>query len=151
VSDPSIKHGPNGEAPALGYDAATNHALVALQVANVFQDTVTNQWYGMLSVSAQNVAQAGYVALSTAPTQTTANTDTTYIFGSQVNTVLIQNNTTANLNYAFDAAATAGSLVLLPGQYFEKPKKVTSVHLLTALATNVNGTAANNIVLLGEL
>jgi hypothetical protein len=111
------------------------------------------QWQENLEVianAATIVAQSGYVALTTPAAQTTAATDTPYTFGSQVNTVIIQNNTAANLNFAFDVAATAGSLLLTPGQYYEKPKKVTVVHLLTTLATNVNGTAANNIVLLGE-
>ena len=97
------------------------------------------------------VAQSGYVTLTTPAAQTTANTDTLYTFSSQINTVIIQNNTAANLNFAFDAAATVGSLLLVPGQYYEKPKKVTVVHLLTTAATNVNGTSGSNIVLLGEL
>jgi hypothetical protein len=97
------------------------------------------------------VAAAGYVALSSPPTQTGVGTDTTFTFSQQVNNVIIQNNSTVNVNVSFDSTATAGSILLTPGQYYEKAKKVTAVHLLTSSAVNVNGSSANNIVLLGEL
>jgi hypothetical protein len=99
----------------------------------------------------QFISQAGYIALSTPAAQTNNGSDTTYTFSSQVNTVIIQNNTTVNVNYAFDVAASAGSLLLLPGQLLVYSKKITAVHLFTAAAQNVNGTSAANIVLLGEL
>lgn len=100
----------------------------------------------------QYVSQSGYVAASgTPPTVTVASTDTSYTFSSQVDTVILQNNTTATLYYAFDATASAGSLSLAPGQVLFYSKKVTVVHLYTIAAQNINGTTAGNIVLLGEL
>lgn len=96
------------------------------------------------------ISQAGYIAIL-GPTQTSANEDTTFTFAQPVNTVVIQNNTSAVLNYAFDQEASAGSLLLAAGQQLIYSKCVTEVHLFTASATNVNGTSAGNIVLLGEL
>lgn len=99
----------------------------------------------------QFVSQSGYVALTSPPAQTNAGSDTTLTFGSQVNTILIQNNSTSTINFAFDTAASAGSLALAAGQIFIYSKKVTTVHLYTANAANVNGTSSGNIVVLGEL
>ncbi len=101
------------------------------------------------SVDGSNAA--GYVALTSPPTATNAGSDTSLTFSQQVNNVIIENNTSANVYYAFDTAATLGSLVLVPGTYYEKPKKVTVLHLLTAAAQNINGTAVGGIAVLGEL
>lgn len=98
-----------------------------------------------------SLSQAGYVALVAPATQTSAAADTTFTFAQTVNTVVIQNNTAAVLNYAFDQAASAGSLALAAGQQIIYSKRVTAVHLYTTNATNVNGTTSGNIVLLGEL
>lgn len=98
-----------------------------------------------------SLSQAGYVALVAPATQTSAGADTTFTFSQTVNTVILQNNTTAVLNYAFDQAASAGSLSLAAGQQLVYSKRVTAVHLFTTAATNVNGTTSGNIVLLGEL
>lgn len=99
----------------------------------------------------QWIGQSGYIAASSPPTTTNVGADTTYTFSSQVNTVILQNNTAAVVNYAFDTAASAGSLSLAAGQTLIYSKKVTVVHLYTAAAQNINGTTAGNIVLLGEL
>lgn len=98
-----------------------------------------------------SVSQSGYVALSSPPTQTNSGSDTTFTFSKQVNCVIIQNNTGSNVNFAFDGAASAGSLLLATGQTFIYAKRVTAVHLYTSSAQNVNGTSGSNIVLLGEL
>jgi hypothetical protein len=102
-------------------------------------------------VPSQDIEQSGYVTASSPPSQTNAGSDTPYTFSSQVNRLIIQNNTSANLNYAFDTAASAGSFLLVPGATLVYPKKCTVLHLYTAVAQNINGTAAGNIVVLGAL
>lgn len=102
-------------------------------------------------VPTQDVEQSGYVAASSPPSATNVGSDTTYTFSSQVNRVIIQNNTSANVNYAFDTAASAGSFVLASNAMVVYPKKVTALHLYTAAAQNINGTSAGNIVVLGAL
>jgi len=95
--------------------------------------------------------QSGYVSATSPPTATNAGSDTPYTFSSQVNRVIIQNNTSTNVNYAFDAVASAGSLVLAPGSMLVYPKKCTVLHLYTVATQNINGSAASNIVVLGAL
>jgi hypothetical protein len=102
-------------------------------------------------VPTQDIEASGYVAATTPPATTNAGSDTLYIFSSQVNRVIIQNNTSANVNYAFDVASSAGSFLLVPGATLIYPKKVTVLHLYTVAAQNINGTSAGNIVVLGAL
>lgn len=99
----------------------------------------------------EDIERPGYVALTTPPVATNAGTDTVLTFASQVNRVEIYNGSTAILNYAFDVAATLGSLVLPPGYQLDKAKKITAVHILTAAAVTINGTTAGNIVVLGSM
>lgn len=102
-------------------------------------------------LAAQDIEQAGYVAPSSPPSVTNAGADTSYTFTSQVSRVIVQNNTSANLNIAFDAVASAGSLLVTPGTMLIYPKKCTVLHLFTASAQTLNGTSAANIVVLGAL
>ena len=147
-----------------GSVTVTGHAVpVNFAPRNINANQVNGPWTQNLTqinsatlsntnpVPVQWVGQSGYVALTSPAAQTNAGSDTLYTFSSQVNTVILQNNTGANLNYAFDVAATVGSLLLPTGQTLIYSKKVTVVHLFTAAATNVNGSSASNIVLLGEL
>ena len=99
--------------------------------------------------SALQIAQKG--ALTTTAGATVANTAYSATFASQVNHVLLSNNTTANLNYEFENAATAGSDVLAPGQKLLMDVQCITVSLLTATIENVNGSAAANIVVRGWL
>lgn len=99
----------------------------------------------------EDIEQSGYIAASSPPTTTNAGSDTSYTFSSQVSRVILQNNTSANAYYAFDTAASAGSLSLVPGAMLVYPKKCTVLHLYTTSAQNINGTTANNIVVLGAL
>ncbi len=99
----------------------------------------------------EDIEQAGYIAATSPPATTNAGSDTPYTFSAQVNRIILMNNTSANVNYAFDAVASAGSLVLTPGSMLVYPKKCTALHLYTAAAQNINGTAAANIVVLGAL
>ena len=91
------------------------------------------------------------IAATSPPSATNAGSDTSYIFSQTVNHVLIQNNTSANLNYAFDVAASAGSYLLVPGAFVVWDRLCTVLHLYTAAAQNINGTSAGNIVVEGTL
>ncbi|SRR6266849_250039 len=148
---------------ALAYDPVSQQ-LVLVQAVSVTTDTVNgkNVKYGALQLSplpasqnligyVEDIEQAGYIALTSPPAQTNAGSDTTLTFSQQVNRVIIQNNTSANAYYAFDTAASLGSLLLVPGAFLVYPKKVTSPHLYTVAAQPINGTSAGNIVVLGAL
>ena len=106
---------------------------------------------GNNNILTPNLEQSGYVALSSPPAQTNAGTETVLTFSQQVNNVSIYNGTSSNINYAFNETVTAGSLVLAPGYQLDKSKQVTTVHLLTASAQNINGSSAGNIVVKGAL
>ena len=99
----------------------------------------------------QFVNQPNYVALTSPPSATNAGSDTALTFAQQVSQVTIQNNCGANVNYNFDAAASPGTFLLPTGQTVVWPKKVTSPHLYTAGAQNLNGSSSGNIIVTGEL
>ena len=65
--------------------------------------------------------------------------------------MVISNATGADVHYAFDATASAGSPALPTGQHLVYPKNVTVVHLYTAASQNLNGSAAGNVTVQGEL
>src|SRR5713226_1363517 len=102
-------------------------------------------------VPSQDIEQANYIALTSPPSATNAGSDTSLTFSQQVNRVIIQNNSPANANFAFDAVASAGSLVLVPGAMLVYPKKCTTLHLFTAAAQNINGSTVGSIAVLGAL
>lgn len=60
--------------------------------------------------------------------------------------VILQNNTAAIVNYDIDAATTLGSLSLAAGATIVLDIEMTTLHLRTAAAQQVNGSAAANIV-----
>jgi hypothetical protein len=99
----------------------------------------------------QDIEQQGYIAATSPPSTTNAGSDTAYTFSSQINRVIIQNNTSANLNFDFDQAASAGSFLCLPGTMIIYPKKCTALHLYTAAAQNINGSTSGNIIVRGAL
>lgn len=105
----------------------------------------------LLPVSREFVSQASYIDLVNPQASTNAGSETIYTFEQEINTVNLQNNSGADLNYAFNSTVTAGSLVLADGQTLIYSKKITTVHLLTAGAETVNGSSSGGIVLLGEL
>lgn len=95
--------------------------------------------------------QIGYVSLVSPPAQTNAGSDTALTFAETVTTVTIQNNTAGSINVAFNATASAGSLLIPAAATLVEEKQCTVLHLYTASAQNINGTSANNIVVLGEV
>lgn len=89
------------------------------------------------------------VALSAPAAALTAGADTTFTFASQVKHIVIQNNTTSDININLDAAATLGTILVKAGQLLSLEAPGTAVHILSAAASNVNGSTGANIVLLG--
>jgi len=83
------------------------------------------------------------------PTQTTAGADTAWSFAQKVRHIMIQNNTAGNVQFSPDAVTSAGSPILASGGTLFFDLRVTTMHLLTASAQNINGTSAGNIVVWG--
>lgn len=97
------------------------------------------------------VAVAGYVSLSSPPAQTNAGADTSLLFASPVGHWFIQNNTTANVMFDLETAASLGSPLIAAGQMITSDVPLSQLHLFTAAAQNINGTTAGNIVIRGWL
>jgi len=93
-----------------------------------------------LKVSATNVSVSG------GPTN--AGADSSLTFSSQVKHWSMQNNSSINVYYDFDTAATTGSFVLPPGGQVWWEWPVTVVHVYTASSLSVN--TVNGIVLKGR-
>lgn len=105
----------------------------------------------LLPISREFISQAGYIDLVDPQASTNAGSETIYTFAQEINAVNLQNNTGADVAYAFNRTATAGSLILADGQTLIYSKKIITVHLFTAGAQTVNATTSGGIVLLGEL
>jgi hypothetical protein len=128
-----------------GYDP-TSDSVGAKELDSVTIASSTTRGPLRVVVSALN----GIIGPAAAqPTTTNVGTDTSWSFTSQVRHLMIQNNTSANVQFSLDVAATAGSPILTPGATFFADIRVTAVHLLTAAAQNINGTSAGNIIVWG--
>jgi len=97
----------------------------------------------------EDIEQSGYIALTSPPANTNAGSDTVLTFSSQVSRVIVQNNTSATFYLDFDQVASTASFAILPGTLLVYPKKCTSPHLYTTVATPLN--AASGILLRGAL
>lgn len=111
---------------------------------------------GSNAVPILSSAATGYVAAyGSNPAALTSSTDYSFKWGAsgttQVNHIMIQNNTSTNLNFDLDVAATAGSPLLAPGQTIFFDVQTTVVHLFQAGTPNVNGSSASNVVVRGWL
>ncbi len=95
-----------------------------------------------------NIAQQA-VALSSPPTNTNAGADTPLTFKSQVNHLLVQNNTAAAAFVEVEAVASTASIQIAAGGLFQKDIECLSLHLFTAAAQPIN--AASGIVVRGWL
>lgn len=120
-------------------------------VANISVTDPTNTSYQM-KVNADGSINTGQntgasIALSSPPSTTNAGSDTQLTFTTKANHFLIQNNTNANVYVGLDAAASPSSIVLVPGAMWRDNISVTSPHLYTVAAQNINGTTG--IVVLG--
>ena len=70
---------------------------------------------------------------------------------TQVNHLMIQNNSGATLNWELDATATAGSPTLANGSTVFLDVQTSTLHLLQTGTPAVNGTSSGNIVVRGWL
>jgi hypothetical protein len=129
MADPTIKRGPSGEIPALGYDPTTKHAMVPLEVVNVVQDATTGQWYGILNVNAS--FNASSLAVNDANTP--------------ANTLLVNSDGSINVN----AAAAANQRVNAHSGDFVAGSVVDLATLLTLAGTS--GDANTVASLMGRL
>lgn len=122
---------------------STPYDLTFQRNPNTMPVHIEDQPLDMNSSAAQGVAAAS----GANPAATTAGASYTFAWtAATVRHVMLQNNTGASLNYEIDAAATAGSPVLATGQTVFLDITMSTLHLLTAAVQNVNGAAANNIV-----
>jgi hypothetical protein len=101
-------------------------------------------------------AQTGYVAAyGSNVAALTANTDASFKWGAsgttQVNHVMLQNNTTINILWDLDVATSAGSPLLAPGQTIFFDVQTTALHIQANGTPNLNGTSSGNIVIRGWL
>ncbi|HEY8599113.1 MAG TPA: hypothetical protein VIL85_11825 [Thermomicrobiales bacterium] len=102
--------------------------------------------------SAGLAAQLAPVALTGPPANLTAGVSTKLTFASAVSLLYVENNTGVDLRINFNAAATGSSTLVEDGAGVEYTfaGNLTSVHILGALASPVNGAAANNVVVTGK-
>lgn len=101
-------------------------------------------------------ASTGYVsAYGSNPATTGIATDVSFKWGAggttQVNHIMLQNNTAASINWDLDTATNAGSPVLAAGQTLFLDVQTTALHLQAAASQNINGSSAGNIVVRGWL
>lgn len=89
------------------------------------------------------------IPLTSPPAQTNAGSDTPLTWAQPVRHLFVQNNTAAAVMVEQDAAASAGSTVVATGQLLVLDVPCAVLHLFTAAAQNINGTAAANIVVRG--
>lgn len=87
-------------------------------------------------------------SLTSPPTNTNAGSDTSLTFASTVNHWSLQNNSSANLYYNLDAAASTGTFVLAPGAQVWWDWPITVLHVYTTAAIPVN--AASGLRLIGR-
>ena len=96
-------------------------------------------------------AQSGYVSPASNQSAMTASTDYTFTWAQQVNHVMLQNNSGANINWDLDVATTAGSPILASGQTLFLDVQTTVLHLQSGGTPNVNGSSSGNVVVRGWL
>lgn len=114
---------------------------------------------GNNAVPVLNSAATGYVsAYGSNAAALTANTDYLFKWGAggttQVNHIMIQNNSSINIQWDLDTATSAGSPVLsntLGQNTIFLDVQTTAVHIQGNGTPNVNGTSASNIVVRGWL
>jgi len=94
--------------------------------------------------------QLGYITLQAPQPQTNAGAETILTFTQQCDQVTVQNNTPSAIWVTFDGSVANGAKLVQPNTMLVESKFVSSVHLLTQAAQNINGTTLPNIVVLGE-
>lgn len=99
-----------------------------------------------------SIATLGYVAAASGNAAAlSANTDYSFQWAGVgwIGYLMIQNNTTINVNFDLDVATSAGSPLLAPGQTIFLNVQCTTLHLQANGTPNVNGTSSGNIVVRG--
>jgi hypothetical protein len=89
------------------------------------------------------------IPLASPPAQTNAGSDTPLTWAQPVRHMLVQNNTAASVMVEQDAAASLGATVVAAGQLLVLDVPCAILHLYTAAAQNINGTAGGGIVVRG--
>ena len=96
--------------------------------------------------------QLGYVTLvAPVPGQTNAGSETILTFSQQCDQVTVQNNSPNAIWVAFDGSVANGAKLVQPNNMLVESKFVSTVHIFTQTAQNINGTTLPNIVVLGEV
>jgi hypothetical protein len=131
-------------------------ASATTQPANITQVSWSAIAVGSNAIPVLNTAATGYVSVyGSNPSTTGSATDVAFKWGAggttQVNHLMIQNNTAINVSWDLDVATSAGSPILTPGQAIFLDVQTTALHLQAASSQNINGTSANNIVVRGWL
>src|SRR3954466_5157023 len=143
-----------GTQPVSG--TVTTNAGTGNMGSNLTQVAGNNVAVGNNAVPVLNSAATGYVAAwGSNPAALTSATDYSFKWGAggttQVNHILLQNNTASSLNWDLDATATGGSPTLASGQTLFLDVQTSTLHLFQAGTPNVNGTASGNIAVRGWL
>lgn len=94
--------------------------------------------------------QPGYITLVAPQPQTNVGSETILTFTQQADQITVQNNSPQAIWVAFDGAVANGAKLMQPNTWVVESKFVSTVHLLTQTALNINGTILPNIVVLGE-
>src|SRR4051812_46346404 len=128
----------------MGANPATGNAIVEIAGSGLPSSTGQKTAQGSTSVVD---ALLSSVALVTPPANLLASNDTIFTFASQVRVIQIQNRSATAVGIEWDAAATAGSYQIDPGQTQILPFSVTALHMYSVAATPVNGSTGLNIVL----
>src|SRR5579872_3501948 len=114
---------------------------------------------GSNAVPILNSASTGYVsAWGSNPAALTSNTDAAFKWGAsgttQVNHIMVQNNSSNSIQWDLDVATNAGSPVLgnvAPGNTLFLDVQTTAFHLQSLGTPNLNGSSSNNVVIRGWL
>lgn len=136
--------------------ATDQPALTNAQPENLTQVGGNSIATGNNAVPVLNSASAGAVAAyGSNAAATTGGSDYAFKWGAsgttQVNHVMLSNNTGANVSWDDSAATTAGSDILATGQKLFLDVQTAAFHVQTSSNQNVNGSSANNLVIKGWL
>jgi hypothetical protein len=143
----------------LAVDASGRLTLVPNSTVDLNKVAGNSIATGSNAVPVLNSAATGYVAaFGSNAAALTANTDYLFKWGAggttQVNHIMIQNNSSISIEWDLDVATNAGSPVLTntaPGNTIFLDVQTTVLHIQGNGTPNVNGSSASNIVVRGWL
>lgn len=125
--------------------------LIHINVASVPTPVSTANPLPVTSVDGGS-AHATPVALTSPPTNLTAGANTALTFASTVYVITVENNSGEDKNVAIPSPATAGSSKVLDGEIreFTVAAGAITVGIYGASASNLNGSAASNVIVEGR-